>query len=86
MKLKDMLKVWKIKSYIEKLIKSTTTQNVTLGAGAVVGIITVVRNFFPQLIFWPESMDTEIEVAILTLVIPLVSRVISWVRNPEKFD
>jgi len=69
-------------------VTSKTTQNVAVGTlaggSAVIGALAFLRSFAPGIVFWPEDSDTAVAIAIATIVVPGVSRLIAFWRNPEK--
>ena len=73
---------------LKNLETSRTTQNVAAGSasGIVVAamIVASLRHSAAWLLPWTEDFDLAAAGAIGTVVIPWLSRVFAFVRNPEK--
>lgn len=70
------------------LNRSTTTQNVAMGAassaGGLAGILYAVRSAWPDLVPWPVEADAAILAALTTTILPWVSRKIAFIRDRRK--
>lgn len=68
--------------------KSTTTQNVAIagasGAGSVAGVLLLLRTNWPDLLPWGPEADAGIIALVTTVVVPVLSRVIAFLRHPQK--
>jgi len=72
----------------KKLLKSRTTQNVAAGTavstGVVAAALAMLRTFAPDLLPWGPEIDLKIDMLLVMILGPLVSRWFAKVRNPEK--
>jgi len=72
----------------KSLFKSTTTQNVAMGAvtgqTVAMGLIAGIRTTFPDLLWWEPDMDTAVVQVLSVILIPLLSRFIASIRKGGK--
>ena len=68
--------------------KSTTTQNVALGVTGTGGFFTAImawaRNTWPDKIPWTPGMDAAIVAGATSIITPIISRAIAFLRHPAK--
>lgn len=73
-----------------EIVKSKTTQNTVAGVGGVAAtvaaVIAFLRSVKPEWIPWGTDGDAAIVGVIATVIGPLVSRKIAFLRDPSKRD
>ena len=73
---------------MKDITKSRTTQNVAAGSaasgGLAYGLLAALRSAAPGLLPWDEVHDVAVAVVATTVLAPLLSRIIAFVRTPEK--
>lgn len=67
-----------------KAATSRTTQNVAVSAGTVAGLVAFVRSMWPGVIPWDEANDAEAIGGLMVVFVPLLSRLLAFVRDPSK--
>ncbi len=93
MKLTTLYKLWVLKKRMNKmfakiknLLKSRTTQNVAAGTGVTIGVLAAVRSIWPDLLPWSGEQDGVVDSFIMLVLIPTISRILAFLRTPEKLD
>ena len=93
MKLTTLYKLWVLKKRMNKmfakiknLLKSRTTQNVAAGTGVTIGVLAAVRSIWPDLLPWSGEQDGVVDSFIMLVLIPIISRILAFLRTPEKLD
>lgn len=70
------------------MINSKTSQNVAAGTatsvGGLAGIMITVRQIWPEFNLWPVEADAAVIAVLTTVLIPAVSRLIAFWRDPSK--
>ena len=68
-----------------KLLKSKTTQNVAVTGGVAGFLIVILQRVWPGLAE-DQALQDALIILINTLGLPIVSRLLAFVRNPEKAE
>lgn len=71
---------------IKNLLKSRTTQNVAAGTGVTMGVLAAVRSIWPTLLPWSGEQDGLVDSFFMLVLIPIISRILAFLRTPEKLD
>lgn len=64
---------------MKKTLKSKTTWTVGGSAGSIAALIALLRN--TSGLPWPEEQDAEVIGVLMTLLVPLLGRVVAWLRG-----